>query len=192
MLFLLQRESKKLGLKFSYKNIDYEKLIIDKFFNGKYFIDQLDSNEISSDGFTFLYFFDLLKDEKKLKSHLNEIYKKNLDYPFPLKYSNLYKRGNHVADFFAPNYEGNVIWVHLGLCYMKMIYKYDKKLAKKYVDSYLKIVLKYKSLLEVFNENKTPYKSWIYISDEAMSWIAGLLNLYLKIYKKKNKAFKSK
>jgi hypothetical protein len=79
--------------------------------------------------------------------------------------------------FFTKNYEVNSIWMHIGPLYVKLVKKIDKKLAKKYIDSYTKLIEKHKNFLEVFDSKGNIYKTPFYYSDEGMLWAANYLNL---------------
>ena len=114
-----------------------------------------------------------------LRSCIEEIRKAGLDEPFPLKYMRKKDIGRQIwlLRMMAPNYEGDTQWIHLGLCYMYVVAKHDKKLLKTYLKAYQKSIEKYRNFLEVFNANGTPYKSWLYYCDESMSWASMYLDL---------------
>ncbi|MBT4824554.1 hypothetical protein HN695_07555 [Candidatus Woesearchaeota archaeon] len=186
MLAMISNEADKLKLDNPFKKHNYKKLIKKHFWNGQHFKDDLNNDIATGDANVFPYWcevFELKKSESKkmLKSSIKAIQKNKLDKPFPLKYSN--KKAKDYGNFlfwpslFAPNYEGNAIWMHLGLCYLDIIAKIDKKLLKKYLKSYTKLIKDYKNFLEVYDCDGKPYKSLFYLSDESMIWCCKYLEL---------------
>ena len=117
------------------------------------------------------------------KSCLNKIQEKALDKPWPLKYvqKDQKKKEMFLPEFFAPNYEGNTIWMHLGACFVKTTYDFDKKLAKKYIEQYKLNIEENKNYMELFNPNGTIYKTPFYVSDEGMLWSSIFLEMNLNV-----------
>ena len=120
----------------------------------------------------------IFTDKKMIQKSIAAIQKAKLDQPFPLKYTSFVP-----ANFFfplklvAPNYEGNSIWMHLGLCYLDVVAAVDKKLAKKYLALYAQQVEEQQNFLELFSSNGSVYKTFFYHADERMLWAGKLLAL---------------
>ena len=112
-----------------------------------------------------------------LKKAIKSIQSTNLEKPFPLKYTKTDRGKWNFARMFVKNYEGNSIWMHMGPLYVKVLKEINPKQAKIHINSYTKLIEKYKNFLEVFNENATPFKSPFYYSDESMLWAANYLTL---------------
>lgn len=172
---VVAREADALGLQspfrdtFSYKKI--QEKIKKTFWTGDYFKESCSSGEITGDANTFPYWFGIFTEKTMIKKSIAAIQKEKLDQPFPLKYTSFVP-----SNFFfpltlvAPNYEGNTIWMHLGLCYLDVVALVDKKLAKKYVLEYQKQIELCKNFLELYESNGQPYKSFFYYSDAGMIW----------------------
>lgn len=177
MLGLLADELKKIKiLDNPFKKYNFRKTIKETFWNGSYFKEDLKSNVVAGDANTFPFWTGLFKNKKMFKSCLKKIQENKLDKPFPLRYTNKrYKEKHSFIDSLVPNYEGDTCWIHLGLCFMDVVKKYDKKLLKKYVKQYSDNLIKYKNFLEIYDKEGKPYKSMFYYSDESISWCAGFL-----------------
>ncbi len=164
---------------------DAKNKFINEFWNGKYFYDDLSKCEIiTSDANIMPFYWNIIKDKSIKNTALDNLLKSNLDSFLPVKYSIIRQKEKELffPELFAPNYEGDTYWLHLGLCYLEVLFHFDKKRVISNLDNIKNQTLKYKNFLEVFNNNKKPYSSWAYHCDESMSWIIG----YLFIMKKLN------
>jgi hypothetical protein len=179
MLGLLADELKKIKiLDNPFKKYNFRKNIKKYFWTGEYFKEDLNSKVIAGDANTFPFWTGLFTDKKMFKICLNKMQEEKLDKPFPLRYTNKrYKEKHSFIDKLVPNYEGDSCWIHLGLCFIDVIKRFDKKLLKQYLDEYSKNILQYRNFLEIFNKNGKPFKTLFYHSDESMSWCAKYLEL---------------
>jgi hypothetical protein len=190
MLAMISKEADKLKLKNPFKRFNYKKLILKHFWNDKkkYFKDDLNNNMPTGDANVFPFWCEIFEVKGKnkknmgmLKQAIKAIQKNKLDKPFPLKYSNKTQSryGNFLffPSLFARNYESNSIWMHLGLCYLDVVSKVDKKLLRKYLSSYKKQIEKHHNFLEVYDEKGKPYKSMFYLCDDSMIWASKYLEL---------------
>jgi hypothetical protein len=178
-----------------FANYNYRKIIKDNFFNGKYFNDGLyDKGYVAGDANVFPFWckiFDIQKDNearRMFSSSLTAIQKDNLDKPFPLKYTNIEMKGKRLflQNLCSQNYEGNTIWMHLGLCYLDVIAEYEKsdkeidkskkEMHKKYLLLYGQNTISAHNFLEVYNTDGSIYKTLLYQTDEGMLWAAKYLS----------------
>ena len=175
---VVAREAELLGLAnpFDYKKV--KQRIKETFWTGDYFKEARDSAVVSGDANTFPYWFGVFTDKQMIKKSIAAIQKAKLDQPFPLKYTSFVP-----TNFFfplklvAPNYEGNSVWMHLGLCYLDVVATVDKKLAKKYVSLYEQNIKEQKNFLELFSSDGSVYKTLLYHADEGMVWAGKWLAL---------------
>ncbi len=180
---LVAKEADALGLSsfFKTENNNYNKIkqkIKQTFWNGSYFRENEESNYVTGDANTFPYWFGIFTDKEMIKKSIAAIQKEKLDQLFPLKYTSFVpKNFFFLPSLLAPNYEGNTIWAHMGLCYIDIVAKVDKKLAKKYVTLYKELIETHKNFLELFDENGNPYNSLFYYSDAGMLWCSKWLVL---------------
>ncbi len=183
---VVAREAETLGLRNPFEDNNnghntYKKIqekIKQTFWTGDYFVDCEASKIITGDANTFPYWFGIFTDKKMIQKSIAAIQKEKLDQPFPLKYTSFVP-----ANFFfplklvAPNYEGNSIWMHLGLCYLDVVASVDKKLAKKYVALYGQNIEEHKNFLELFSADGSVYKTPFYHADAGMLWASKWLVL---------------
>ena len=179
MVALLSNDLKKIKfLKNPFKPYNLKKTIKDNFWNGSYFLEDLShSSLIAGDANTFPFWTNVFTSKKMIKSSINAIQKEKLDKPFPLKYTNLNIKENRLKliNFLIPNYEGNPIWLHLGLCYLDVVEKVNKKLLKEYLSKYKNLVEKNKNFLELFNPDGSIFKNLVYHADDSLLWSSILL-----------------
>lgn len=169
-----------------FRKYDYKKLIMDNFWNGKYFFDDLIETEIISGDANVLPFWSgLITDRKILRKALEVIRKQGLDKPFPLKYnSKRFKEHKMIyPEFIVGDYERDAIWVHAGMMFIRIVSMIDKKLARQYLAQYKKQIDKHKNFLEVYDKDGKPFKTLFYYTDESMLWCANYLYLKKKLIK---------
>ena len=168
-----------MKLKNPLKKYDFKEILKDNFWTGEYFLDDLSgSKEVTGDSNVFPFWLGIFDDKKMMKKAIESIRKAKLDVPFPLKYSSKgYLQKMISAKKAAKNYERDAIWAHMGLLYIHLVKKVDKKLAEKYIKQYTKVIEKHKNFLEVFGPKGEVFKTFFYHSDESMSWAANYLTL---------------
>jgi hypothetical protein len=155
---------------------DLKKKLIEKYWNGKYFIDSTVDNYCSGHANTYPYYLDIITDKNMLKSSIKSMQKNKLDNPIPLKYGYSNNTKFIWQEIFAPDWEKNTSWVMLGMAYIDIVSKIDKKKAKKYLKKYSENIRKNKCFIEVYS-NKKPYQSLFFTSDDSMLWASIYLDL---------------
>lgn len=183
LLGMFVQDLKKAKIDSPLLKYDYKKQIKKHFWTGSYFLEDLSGKKvITGDANTFPFWTGLFTEKDMAKKVIKSIQKKKLDEPWPLKYTTKedVPKNLHWADKLAPGYEEDTIWMHLGICYLKFVSMYDKKLLKKYLKQYEHLIKKYKNFLEVYFANGRPFSRPLYVSDESMSWVAGFLDLFKK------------
>ena len=172
---------------------DLKEKLMKYYWNGKYFDDGLEDRYCSGHVNTYPYFLDVITDKKMLKSSIDSIQKSGLDKPFPLKYG--YSKNTRFIwqDVFVHNWEKDTIWAMLGLAYIDVVSKVDKKMAKGYLEQYHRMVLKHQCFVEVYTEYE-PFKSFFFVADDSMLWASMYLDLKkrLGVKRLKNKAKEQK
>jgi hypothetical protein len=184
MTAMLANDLPLIGLYNPFKKWNYKKLIINYFWNGEYFFDDLsDSRVICGDANVMPFWSGILDDKAMLKKAVNTVRSQALDKPFPLKYAKE-RYGEQKAiwqEIFAGNYERNSIWAHVGLMYIRVVAQIDKKLVKEYLAQYKKQIEKYRTFLEVYDSDGKPFKNLFYYTDESMLWAANYLFMSKKL-----------
>tara|TARA_Y100000310_G_C20701621_1_gene830492 strand:- start:3508 stop:4602 length:1095 start_codon:yes stop_codon:yes gene_type:complete len=179
MIARLKTQLKKLNLNNPFKQYNYQKLILDNFWNDKFFLDDLSGQtHVAGDANIFPFYNNIIKNKNIMKKAFNAIHEEKLDQPFPLKYSSSFVNQNFIfAQKLVPEYETTTIWMHMGPLYVKLLKSIDKPRYEKHKQTYLNLVKKHKNFLEVYNTNGNPYQTWCYSTDESMLWCANLLTL---------------
>lgn len=169
------------GLGNPLQNINHPKLIKKYFWTTEGFKDDLFSS-ISGDANVFPFWCRVIDDRNMLKQTIDAVQHAKLDQPFPLKYTtSIPKQFSFPLNMFAANYEGNSIWMHLGLCYLDVIARADKALLQKYLEEYKKRIEKHKTFVEVYTSEGSIYKTRFYVADEGMLWAAKYVQLKKRV-----------
>lgn len=138
MLAVLKENLDYFGLPNPLKKFNYEDLLIHNFWNGEYFYDDLNKNKyFVADANVFPFYFDIVKFKAMKNSVVNYIKKEKLDVPLAVRYSNNRNKSQElfITKLFAPNYTGETVFGHLGLCYIKSLMNSHSRLAKEYLNN---------------------------------------------------------
>jgi hypothetical protein len=182
MTAMISSELGRLCLENPLKGIDSQNLIKHNFWDGSHFSDDLSTSAISGDASVFPFWCGVFDDISMAKKAIASVRKEKLDQPFPLRYeAGKLKRRSSPWTLLAPNYEGSTVWLHLGLCYLDVVARYDSELCRSYLRQYAELLEKHGNLIEVFNSDETPYSSLFYAADDSLIWAAKFLNLKKKV-----------
>jgi hypothetical protein len=157
---------------------DMRKALIKHYWTGDYFLDDLSGKKhIAGDAQLFPFWTGVITDKSIMRKAFGSVRKAGLDKPFPLKYTAERMPADVLAQrIFAPNYEGNTIWAHMGLLYIAKLKEIDKDYARVCVSWHRDLVERYGTFLEVYEpDGRSPYRSPFYVADEGMLWAANLL-----------------
>jgi Holliday junction resolvasome RuvABC DNA-binding subunit len=190
MLGLFANNLKKIGIRSELQKYNYNNLILTHFWRGTHFVDDLSGKEIiSGDANVFPFWTKLVEDKKIFKQSLKTIKQRKLDEPFALKYNNVEDKMEwHLINIINKNYEHGTIWLHLAVCYFKVldIFKEKKELTEQ-LQKHKELIEKQGTFYEVYTPKGKPYRSLVFEHDEAMIWCAGYLEQEIKTKKQKNK-----
>ncbi len=154
--------------------------LIGLYWNKTYFIDSISDNYCSGHANTYPYYLDIITDKTMLKASIKTIKQNKLDSPIPLKYGYSNDTKFIWVDMFSHDWEKHTSWAMLGMAYIEVISKVDRKEAKKYLSTYYQMIIKHKCFLEVYTEEK-PYQSLFFTSDDSMLWASMYLDLKKKL-----------
>jgi hypothetical protein len=150
--------------------------LIKQYWGGKSFDDGLHDKYCSGHTNTYPYYLDIITDKNKLILSIKSIQKENLDKPFPLQYGYSRKTKFIWQDMFAHNWEKNTVWAMLGLAYIDIVSRTDKKMAREYMEEYHRLILRNRCFVEVYSGYE-PYTSPFFTSDDSMLWASMYLDL---------------
>ncbi len=179
MLAMLSTELDLLKFSNPFRQHDYRRLIKDNFWNGRYFFDDMKKKDyVAGDANTFPFWCGVFDDTKMFRSCLGEIKRAGLDMPWPLKYTGEPVPGAMFPyNILLPDYETDSIWMHLGLCFLDVVKKFDRTQYEHYAKSYREAIEKHKNFLELYNRDGSCFLKRLYASDESMLWAAKYLEL---------------
>jgi hypothetical protein len=163
------------------KKYDLKKNLVKYYWTGTYFKDSIKNDAITGHCNTFVYWLDVISDKKMLESSITSIVAKELDSPLPLKYGISDNIEYFWGEIFVKDWERDSIWVFLGIPYIEILAKVDRKQAVKYLKRYQELVMKYHSFIEVFHKEVRPYRSLFFYSDNTMLWSSMYLDTKKKL-----------
>jgi len=179
MVGMLARDLDALKMVNPLAKYDYPVLLLQYFWNGKYFYDDLQKLPyVAGDANVFPFVCGLVRNEQVLRSALLEVQKAGLDTPFPLKYTHSRSGVRFIPqELLLWNYESTSIWMHMGPLYVKLVAQIDPVKAQDYKEMYTRIIEKHKNYIEVFTADGKPYRSVYYAADRGMLWAVNYLTL---------------
>lgn len=156
---------------------DYRKIIKQNFWTGSYFLDDLSGRRIvTGDANIFPFLLGVFDDKQMLSSVLRVLQKKGMDKPLPLKYVSDGSSEKYIwLEFLVPGWERDCVWPHMGLLYVQLLAQVDTQKAAACRKAYERIILRDKTLFELYSSSLQPYKSLFYMADEGMLWCANFL-----------------
>lgn len=163
-----------------FKEFDLKKNLKDKFWDRDGFYDYKDS--VYGHNNVYPYFLNVINEKDMLKMSIKKVQTAKLDNPLPLKYESNNKHAKFIwQEIFVSGWEKHTSWAMLGMAYIDVLSRIDKKRAKECLLQYKKLIEQY-GFVEVYNGLK-PYQSLFYASETRMIWAS----MYLDLKKRLNK-----
>lgn len=180
MVALLAKDLATMKFINPFKGIFYKELIIENFWNGKFFFDDLNKKKyVAGDANLFPFLLGIINDKEMLKSAIKFIEQEELDKPYPLKYTSI--KDNKIKfiiqEVFLKDYESNSCWMHMGPLYVKLLSTINPNKAEEFKQKYTELIEKHGTFLEVLDSNGNPFKTPFYVCDRGMLWGANYLTL---------------
>ncbi len=183
MLAVVAREAGLLGLRFPHSEEDIRKRLIEEYWNGTYFFQDITKQPIIvGDANVFPFWTGVVDDKAMLDEAMTAVQTAGLDTPLPLRYVSATDKkrertGFHFSALLAPDYETDSIWAHLGLAYVRVLTMHDPARARKHIEKYRKEIEQHRNFLEVYDSFGQPLRGQLYVTDESMLWCANWLAL---------------
>jgi hypothetical protein len=174
-------------LKNTLRKHNLKKNLIKYYWNGKYFDDALEDARLTGHCNVYPYWLGVITDKKMMKSSIKSVVDADFDKPFPLIYGHSPKTEFIWSELFVKGWEKETMWAMLGMAYIDVVSKFDRKKAAEYISMYGKHIEKYGAFMEVFRRNGTPYKTFFYHSATSMLWASMYLDLKMRLKVQKNK-----
>lgn len=182
MLAVIKKYSKELQLKTSLQVFDYEKLLINNFWTGTHFKDDLVNKELTGDANVVPFWFRVLpkkKEKEFFTKSLKSMQRRNLDKPFVLRYEP-HRNASvkmHWLDPLTGSWETDTIWIHLGNLFLQVAARIDPKTAKHYLARHKELIEQQHHYPEVLDKDGNPHHSMFFHADDSMLWACNYLTL---------------
>ena len=181
MVAMLSKDLKDMKLVNPFEKYNYPKLIKETFWNGEFFFDDLQElNYVAGDANLFPIVLGIVKDKEIIEKAIKAIEENELDKPIPLCYTKERENANFTwEEKMLKNYEGNVVWTHMGPLYIKLLLHIDskKKKAHEHIAKYKELIEHHKTFPEVVNKDGSLFKTPFYFCDTGMLWACNFISL---------------
>jgi len=179
MLALLSQSLGKLRLANPLRDFDYEKLLREHYWNGRFFYDDLAKQDyVAADANIFPFALGIISDRSMLRSALGQVHLAGLDHPLPVKYTSKSAPVRFIwQERLMRGYERDATWLHLGPLYIALLSKIDRQQAQQHLGRYTRMIERYKTYPEVLTPAGKPFTSPFYHCDQGMLWAANYLTL---------------
>lgn len=181
MLSMLADDVLYLGMDNPFIEYKIKDSVMGAFWNGSFFYeDSSGGNIVSGDANTFPFWCGVTDSPDAYKKVIISLEQAGLTKPFPLKYDadRNVKHQMHFTDLFAGDYERDSVWIHLGLCFLDVVRKFDPQRFENYLDQYTSLIEKHQNFLEVYDRDGNPLHNFFYYADESMSWVSKWLYFF--------------
>jgi hypothetical protein len=157
----------------------YSELIMQNFWSGEYFYDDLQKKEyVAGDAQLFPIWLGLVNNKEIVNQIIVKVQEEELDKPLPLKYAQKNKLIKFIPqEFFFKDYESDSVWTHIGLLWIKVLQKHKPELAQEYLNDYTKTIEREGAFVEVFARDGKCFKTPFYYCDRTMLWAVNYLDL---------------
>ncbi len=179
MAGMLKNDLAVLKLDNPLKNYDYEKIIIENFWTGSYFLDDLSgSRHIAGDANLFPFYCGIIKEREIMRKAFAALERNGLTEPSPLRYTHspIQQKMNYMH-LLMKDYELSSVWMHMGPLYLALLKTVDKIKYDIYLNRYIHLIEHFKNFFELYTPEGKPYKAWCYAADEGMLWAVNVLSL---------------
>ena len=172
--------AKQLGLTFPFDVTVYQKLLDEKYWNGKYYQADRSTNVWSSESGLMPFFLKIITDKDKVANTCEYIRENEYSIRYPLTYCRSGREFRYrfgMGHWLMPEYQGTTVWTWLGAFYLHILHEYDRP---EYDEEYRKLealIMRHRTFPELVNEDGTWYKVPIYSGDPGMIWAALFLDL---------------
>lgn len=171
----------KLGIENPFSKHDYPGILVERYWTGKHFLDDLSGYQgFTGDANLMPFYTGLIKDKARFTKVLKGFRDNALDSPFPLRYFNRKTKEHRMlwTEFLVPNWEMDTVWGHLGMLFLETLERYNKSALKGYLEKWKGVIERDQNFIEVHHPEGRPYKSLVYAADEGMLWSSIWLRLW--------------
>ncbi len=159
----------------------YKTLLMQHYWNGKFFRADRMSDNYSSDSALMPFFLKVVDDRHLADKTLDYITKAKLNLPYPLKYSEKPSRPLRfrfgMGNISMPNYTGDSLWTWHATYYLHLLKRYGRSEYQAQYKQFSKLIELHGTYPELTNPDGTWYNALFYKADPGMVWAALFLEL---------------
>ncbi len=181
MLGAIKQYATRLKLQNSLREYAYEQLLLQYFWTGTHFKDDLENDEPTGDANVAPFWFRLFparKERELFRSVQRVIERLHLDKPVPLRYEPARRTSTamHWLDFLTGGWERDTAWLHLGNLYLQVLARLEPDGAKRALDSHRRLIERHQCYPEVVDRTGALHRSLLFHADDSMLWAANYLS----------------
>lgn len=160
---------------FPYKPDHYRQVLLDHYWNGRFFKADFVTNVWSSECGLMPFFLGVIDDKELADKTFDYINKAGLNALYPLQYCQqpyIFKYRWGMGRFFMNNYTGTSIWTWHGTFYLHALKKYDRPEYEQQYTNFAALIERHGTYPELVNSDGSWFHTPIYRSDPGMVWAA--------------------
>ncbi|MEO8691611.1 MAG: hypothetical protein ABI397_02390 [Candidatus Saccharimonas sp.] len=172
--------AKQLQLNFAYDVAQYHDLLIDHYWNGRYFNADYRNNAFSAECALFPFFLGIVDDKAMFHKTAEFIKSKKLTTPYPMIYTPTPDKFRYhwwMTAPWMPNYQGKTIWSWHGEYYLHLLKRYKHSDYKEEYQKFSDMLTLHGNFPEMLNLDGSWYNAPVYKGDPGMVWVALFLEL---------------
>lgn len=165
---------------FPYGSELYRAKLLNHYWNGTYFNADIRNKSFSAECALMPFWLGIVDDADMAAKTFDYINKKELNYPYPLKYTTTPGRFTYrwwMTGPFMPNYAGTSVWSWHGVFYLKLLKKYKRDEYKEMHARFTRMIERHGTWPEMLNPDGSWYLAPVYKGDPGMVWAALYLDL---------------
>jgi hypothetical protein len=175
VMSMMNDDLSELALPNPFARYEIKKTVMSAFWNGKFFYDDSSHEDVvTGDANTFPFWCGVTDSDEVFRHAMVSMQEAGLDEPFPLKYTSSRSRISSMSllELFAGDYERDSIWMHLGLCFLDVVKKFDEEKFNQYFAQYEKLIEEDKNFLELYDRDGKLFRNTFYVADDSMLWVS--------------------
>lgn len=181
MIAAIKNSADALGISHPLGNVDYPTLLLEHFWTGAYFQDDLENDAMTGDANVAPLWFRIFLREQEgtlLDQILPSIRVHQLDVPVVLRFE--HHAPSHVRmhwlDWFV-SWQHDTAWLHLGNMFLQVLARHDKALAQRYLVGHTALIEREHCYPELVRPDGKPFRTFFFSADGTMLWAANYLAL---------------
>lgn len=172
--------AKELDLHFGFTVETYQQILMEHYWNGKFFKADRVTNVYSSESALMPFFHNIITDKKMVAATMDYITYKKLNKPYPLQYGEHSEKFHYrpgMSNLIMPEYTGKTLWTWHATFYLHILHHYKRYEYAENYEKFKELIERHGTYPELVNHDGSWYKAPFYMADPGMIWIALFLEL---------------